>query len=46
MGPLAHARRIEAMEAFMDGRLAQGGQVVLGGTRVKGSAASSSRQPS
>jgi succinate-semialdehyde dehydrogenase/glutarate-semialdehyde dehydrogenase len=38
MGPLAHARRIDAMEAFMADVFAQGGEVVLGGTRVKGSA--------
>ena len=34
MGPLAHARRITAMEAFMEDVHAHGGEVVVGGTRV------------
>jgi len=36
MGPLAHARRLDAMEAFMADVHSHGGEVVLGGTRVKG----------
>jgi succinate-semialdehyde dehydrogenase / glutarate-semialdehyde dehydrogenase len=35
MGPLAHARRIDAMEAFMEDARAHGGEVVLGGARLK-----------
>jgi succinate-semialdehyde dehydrogenase/glutarate-semialdehyde dehydrogenase len=35
MGPLAHARRIDAMEAFMEDARAQGGEIVLGGSRIK-----------
>ncbi len=38
MGPLAHARRLQAMEAFMEDVHAHGGEVVLGGSRVKDSA--------
>jgi succinate-semialdehyde dehydrogenase/glutarate-semialdehyde dehydrogenase len=38
MGPLAHARRIQAMEAFMEDVHAHGGEVVLGGARLKDSA--------
>jgi succinate-semialdehyde dehydrogenase/glutarate-semialdehyde dehydrogenase len=38
MGPLAHARRLHAMEAFMDDVHAHGGEVVLGGSRLKDSA--------
>jgi succinate-semialdehyde dehydrogenase/glutarate-semialdehyde dehydrogenase len=38
MGPLAHARRIQAMEAFMEDVHAHGGEVVLGGSRLKDSA--------
>ena len=37
MGPLAHARRIQAMEAFMEDVHAHGGEVVLGGARLKDS---------
>ena len=37
MGPLAHARRIQAMEAFMEDVHAHGGEVVLGGSRLKDS---------
>jgi succinate-semialdehyde dehydrogenase/glutarate-semialdehyde dehydrogenase len=37
MGPLAHARRVEVMEAFMEDARARGGQIVIGGSRVKGS---------
>jgi succinate-semialdehyde dehydrogenase/glutarate-semialdehyde dehydrogenase len=38
MGPLAHARRLQAMEAFMEDVHAHGGEVVLGGSRLKDSA--------
>jgi succinate-semialdehyde dehydrogenase/glutarate-semialdehyde dehydrogenase len=38
MGPLAHARRLQAMEAFMADVHAHGGEVVLGGSRLKDSA--------
>jgi succinate-semialdehyde dehydrogenase/glutarate-semialdehyde dehydrogenase len=38
MGPLAHARRIQAMEAFMEDVHVHGGEVVLGGARLKDSA--------
>jgi succinate-semialdehyde dehydrogenase/glutarate-semialdehyde dehydrogenase len=38
MGPLAHARRIQAMEAFMEDVHVHGGEVVLGGSRLKDSA--------
>ncbi|MEN3354177.1 MAG: succinate-semialdehyde dehydrogenase / glutarate-semialdehyde dehydrogenase [Betaproteobacteria bacterium] len=37
MGPLAHARRVDAMEAFMEDARAHGGEVVTGGARLKGS---------
>lgn len=37
MGPLAHARRVEVMEAFMEDARAHGGEVVIGGTRLKSS---------
>ncbi|MGZ5114868.1 MAG: NAD-dependent succinate-semialdehyde dehydrogenase [Burkholderiales bacterium] len=37
MGPLAHARRVDVMEAFMEDARAHGGEVVLGGTRLKSS---------
>jgi succinate-semialdehyde dehydrogenase/glutarate-semialdehyde dehydrogenase len=37
MGPLAHARRVDMMEAFMEDARAHGGEVVLGGTRLKSS---------
>jgi succinate-semialdehyde dehydrogenase/glutarate-semialdehyde dehydrogenase len=37
MGPLAHARRLAAMEAFMEDVHAQGGEVVTGGARVQNS---------
>ncbi|HYC46497.1 MAG TPA: NAD-dependent succinate-semialdehyde dehydrogenase [Burkholderiales bacterium] len=35
MGPLAHARRLEAMDAFMADVHARGGEVVMGGSRLK-----------
>jgi succinate-semialdehyde dehydrogenase / glutarate-semialdehyde dehydrogenase len=34
MGPLAHSRRLEAMEAFMEDARARGGEIVTGGSRV------------
>jgi succinate-semialdehyde dehydrogenase/glutarate-semialdehyde dehydrogenase len=37
MGPLAHARRLDAMDAFMQDVHARGGEVVVGGARVKDS---------
>jgi succinate-semialdehyde dehydrogenase / glutarate-semialdehyde dehydrogenase len=37
MGPLAHARRLDVMEAFMEDARAHGGEVVTGGARLKGS---------
>ena len=36
MGPLAHARRVDVMEAFMEDARGHGGEVVIGGTRLKG----------
>ncbi len=36
MGPLAHARRLDAMEAFMDDTRRRGGTVLLGGERTPG----------
>lgn len=36
MGPLAHARRVDVMEAFVEDARAHGGEVVIGGARVKG----------
>lgn len=35
MGPLAHARRVDVMEAFMEDARSHGGEVVIGGARVK-----------
>jgi succinate-semialdehyde dehydrogenase/glutarate-semialdehyde dehydrogenase len=37
MGPLAHARRVDAMEVFMADAVAHGGEVVTGGARLKNS---------
>ncbi|MGZ8204145.1 MAG: aldehyde dehydrogenase family protein, partial [Burkholderiales bacterium] len=37
MGPLAHARRLDAMDAFMQDVHARGGEVVVGGARIKDS---------
>ncbi len=37
MGPLAHAKRVDAMEAFMEDARSHGGEVVTGGARLKGS---------
>lgn len=36
MGPLAHARRIAAMEIFMQDAQAHGGEITTGGTRLPG----------
>jgi succinate-semialdehyde dehydrogenase / glutarate-semialdehyde dehydrogenase len=35
MGPLAHARRMDVMQAFVDDARSHGGEVVFGGARVK-----------
>lgn len=37
MGPLAHARRIDSMQAFVADARARGGTVLLGGERLPGS---------
>jgi succinate-semialdehyde dehydrogenase / glutarate-semialdehyde dehydrogenase len=37
MGPLAHARRVDVMEAFMEDARSHGGEIVFGGARLKGS---------
>lgn len=36
MGPLAHSRRVDVMEAFMEDARSHGGEIVLGGARIKG----------
>jgi succinate-semialdehyde dehydrogenase/glutarate-semialdehyde dehydrogenase len=36
MGPLAHARRADAMQGFVDDALARGAELVMGGQRVEG----------
>jgi succinate-semialdehyde dehydrogenase/glutarate-semialdehyde dehydrogenase len=36
MGPLAHARRVDVMEAFMEDARGHGGEVVVGGARIRG----------
>lgn len=36
MGPLAHARRVDVMEAFVEDARSHGGEIVIGGARVKG----------
>ncbi len=36
MGPLAHARRVDVMEAFVEDARAHGGEVAIGGARLKG----------
>jgi succinate-semialdehyde dehydrogenase / glutarate-semialdehyde dehydrogenase len=35
MGPLAHARRVDVMEAFMEDARSHGGEVATGGSRVQ-----------
>lgn len=35
MGPLAHARRVDVMQAFVEDARAQGGEIVFGGARLK-----------
>ncbi|MBI3915496.1 MAG: NAD-dependent succinate-semialdehyde dehydrogenase [Betaproteobacteria bacterium] len=35
MGPLAHARRVDVMEAFVDDARSHGGEIVFGGARIK-----------
>ena len=36
MGPLAHARRVDVMQAFVDDARSHGGEIVFGGARVTG----------
>jgi succinate-semialdehyde dehydrogenase/glutarate-semialdehyde dehydrogenase len=35
MGPLAHARRVDVMEAFVEDARSHGGEIVFGGARLK-----------
>ena len=35
MGPLAHARRVDVMEAFVEDARSRGGEIVFGGARIK-----------
>ncbi len=35
MGPLAHARRVDVMQAFVDDARSHGGEIVFGGARLK-----------
>jgi succinate-semialdehyde dehydrogenase/glutarate-semialdehyde dehydrogenase len=35
MGPLAHARRMDVMQAFVDDARSHGGEIVFGGARLK-----------
>jgi succinate-semialdehyde dehydrogenase/glutarate-semialdehyde dehydrogenase len=35
MGPLAHARRVDVMEAFVEDARSQGGEIVFGGARIR-----------
>ncbi|HYH40407.1 MAG TPA: NAD-dependent succinate-semialdehyde dehydrogenase [Burkholderiales bacterium] len=37
MGPLAHARRVDVMQAFVEDAVSHGGEIVTGGARVQGS---------
>jgi succinate-semialdehyde dehydrogenase/glutarate-semialdehyde dehydrogenase len=37
MGPLAHARRVDVMQAFVEDAVTCGGEIVTGGARMKGS---------
>src|SRR5215207_4284395 len=35
MGPLAHARRMDVMQAFVEDAVTHGGEIVMGGARLK-----------
>ena len=35
MGPLAHARRVDVMQAFVEDAVSHGGEIVMGGARLK-----------
>ena len=35
MGPLAHARRVDVMQAFVEDARSHGGEIVIGGARLK-----------
>src|SRR6185295_3071997 len=35
MGPLAHARRVDVMQAFVEDAVSHGGEIVMGGVRLK-----------
>ena len=35
MGPLAHARRVDVMQAFVEDAVTHGGEIVMGGARLK-----------
>ena len=37
MGPLAHARRVDVMQAFVEDAVTHGAEIVTGGARVQGS---------
>ena len=37
MGPLAHARRVDVMQAFVEDAVSHGGEIVTGGARLTGS---------
>lgn len=37
MGPLAHSRRVDVMQAFVEDAVTCGGEIVTGGARLKGS---------
>jgi succinate-semialdehyde dehydrogenase/glutarate-semialdehyde dehydrogenase len=37
MGPLAHARRVDVMQAFVEDAVTHGGEIVVGGARIKDS---------
>jgi succinate-semialdehyde dehydrogenase/glutarate-semialdehyde dehydrogenase len=37
MGPLAHSRRVDVMQAFVEDAVSHGGEIVTGGARLKGS---------
>jgi succinate-semialdehyde dehydrogenase/glutarate-semialdehyde dehydrogenase len=36
MGPLAHSRRVDVMQAFVEDAVTHGGEIVVGGARFKG----------